>query len=55
MVEDVETLANASPMAPTGPAKDPKQGHNMDWVSYHDLADIYGYFDYLEGKSMPKA
>lgn len=22
-------------------------GHNMNWISYHRLNDIYGYLDYL--------
>ena len=47
MIEDVQTLVEQSLI----PAKEqsPRQGHNMDWESYHPLEDMYGYFDYLEG------
>ena len=49
MIEDVQKLAEMSPMkAAGGPSN--KQGHNMDWDSYHPLEDMYGYFDYLEGE-----
>ena len=47
MIEDVQKLADMSPMQPGKPNN--KQGHNMDWESYHPLDDMYGFFDYLEG------
>ena len=48
MIEDVQKLAELSPINAGSPMN--KQGHNMDWDSYHPLEDFYGYFDYLEGR-----
>ena len=25
-----------------------REGHSMDWTSYHPLEDMYSYLDYLE-------
>ena len=48
MVEDVQSLIDEAKM--NYGAKDAKQGHNMDWTSYHPLEDMYSYWDYIEGR-----
>ena len=47
MIDDVQSLVEQSRMASN--EQHLRQGHNMDWDSYHPLEDMYGYFDYLEG------
>ena len=45
MIQDVGVLMQQELVA-AGPKLSTK--HNMDWLSYHPLEDIYGWFDYLE-------
>ena len=32
------------------PVSEKNKTHNMDWVSYHSIEDIYKWFEYLETK-----
>eukprot|EP00095_Tigriopus_kingsejongensis_P005647 maker-scaffold695_size110128-snap-gene-0.19 protein:Tk05647 transcript:maker-scaffold695_size110128-snap-gene-0.19-mRNA-1 annotation:"unnamed protein product" len=48
MVQDVQELIDTEKMHLEQIRSNGKQGHNMDWVSYHSLAEIYEYLDYLE-------
>ena len=47
MVENVQELINMSPIVKG--SGNSKQGHNMDWDSYHPLEDMYSYLDFIEG------
>jgi len=45
IIMDVQKIIDMSKMTKGGAAR---EGHSMDWTSYHPLEDIYSYLDYLE-------
>ena len=45
MIEDVSVLMEEE-LVPANKTRLSSE-HSMDWTSYHELADIYGWFDYL--------
>lgn len=47
MIEDVQALVDATEVAPRGQGA-ARQGHSMDWEAYHEIDDIYSYWDYIE-------
>ena len=50
LIHNVQPLMDAEKI-PLVPKLDKKiLAHNMDWVEYHSLEDIYEWFDYLETK-----
>ena len=50
MVENVQSLIDGTAGA-TARSTEGYSGraHNMDWVSYHSLEEIYEYIDYIAG------
>ena len=50
MVENVQSLIDDT-TGTTAKSKERYSGlaHNMDWVSYHSLEEIYEYIDYIAG------
>ena len=44
MIMDVQKLIDLSKMT----KGEEREGHSMDWTSYHPLEDMYSYLDYLE-------
>ena len=44
MIMDVQKLIDLSKMT----KGEKREGHSMDWTSYHPLEDMYSYLDYLE-------
>ena len=44
-IMDVQKVIDMSKMTRGGAER---EGHNMDWTSYHPLEDMYSYLDYLE-------
>ena len=50
VIHNVQPLMDAEKI-PSEPKLDKTiLAHNMDWVEYHSLEDIYEWFDYLETK-----
>ncbi len=49
MIEDVQALADKSPMVEPGRKTGEARNHDMDWLDYHPTQDMYSYLDYLEG------
>jgi len=47
MIHDVESLLDITKMVPVSEEQKVKQGHSMDWTSYHPLEDMYSYLNYL--------
>ena len=44
-IMDVQKVIDMSDMTKRGVER---EGHRMDWTSYHPLEDMYSYLDYLE-------
>ena len=42
---DVQKIIDMSEMTKGGTER---EGHSMDWTSYHPIEDMYSYLDYLE-------
>ena len=42
---DVQKIIDMSKMKKGGAER---EGHSMDWTSYHPIEDMYSYLDYLE-------
>ena len=42
---DVQKIIDMSEMTKGGAER---EGHSMDWTSYHPIEDMYSYLDYLE-------
>ena len=47
IIEDVESLIDISKMIPVSEEEEVKQGHSMDWTSYHPIEDMHSYLNYL--------
>ena len=45
IIMDVQKIIDMSEMTKGGVER---EGHSMDWTSYHPLEDMYSYLDYLE-------
>jgi len=47
MIHDVESLLDITNMVPVSEEQRVKQGHSMDWTSYHPIEDMHSYLNYL--------
>ena len=45
IIMDVQKIIDMSKMKKGGAER---EGHSMDWTSYHPIEDMYSYLDYLE-------
>ena len=45
LIMDVQKTIDMSKMTRGGGER---EGHSMDWTSYHPIEDMYSYLDYLE-------
>uniref|UniRef100_A0A161THD2 Carboxypeptidase b-like protein n=1 Tax=Triatoma infestans TaxID=30076 RepID=A0A161THD2_TRIIF len=52
MIEDVQVAIDSEnpPVLEEEDEFEGRKGHKMTWRSYHRIADIYGYLDYLAAK-----
>jgi len=47
MIHDVESLLDITNMVPVSEEQRLRQGHSMDWTSYHPIEDMHSYLNYL--------
>ena len=50
MIDNVQTLIDLEKIPSEGKYDKQNLAHNMDWVEYHSLEDIYEWMDYIETK-----
>ena len=50
MIDNVQTLIDLEKIPSREKYDKQNLAHNMDWVEYHSLEDIYEWMDYLETK-----
>ena len=48
MIPDVQALVDMTRMVPVSEETKARQGHSMDWTSYHPIEDMHSYLTYLQ-------